>query len=133
MVCAQVIGNDAAIAFAGASGNFELNVQLPVIARNLLGSIRLLANAARLLAHRTVDGITADVDRCREYAESSPSIATPLNRFLGYEEVASIVKQSVKERRTIRDIVIDRGHVSSGKISEADLDTALDVARMTHP
>ncbi|MGQ0843236.1 MAG: class II fumarate hydratase [Sporichthyaceae bacterium] len=133
MVCAQVIGNDAAIAFAGASGNFELNVQLPVMARNLLASIRLLANASRLLAHRTVDGIVADVERCLEYAESSPSIATPLNRFLGYEEVASIVKQSVKERKTIREVVVGRGHVSNGKIGEADLDKALDVTSMTHP
>jgi fumarate hydratase class II len=133
MVCAQVIGNDATVGFAGAAGNFELNVMLPVLARNVLGSIRLLANASRLLAQRCVDGITADVERCREFAESSPSIATPLNRHLGYEEVASIVKESVKHRRTIRDVVVGRGHVEAGRISDSDLDAALDVIRMTHP
>jgi len=133
MVCAQVIGNDATVGFAGAAGNFELNVMLPVLARNLLGSIRLLTNASRLLAERCVDGITADVERCREYAESSPSIATPLNRHLGYEEVASIVKESVKTRRTIREVVERRGHVEAGRISASDLEAALDVARMTHP
>ena len=79
-VCAQVIGNDAAITFAGASGSFELNVMLPVIARNLLESIRLLTNASRLLAD-CVDGITADRERLRAYAESSPSIVTPLNQY----------------------------------------------------
>ncbi|GAA0612902.1 class II fumarate hydratase [Sporichthya brevicatena] len=133
MVCAQVIGNDAAVAFGGAAGNFELNVMLPMLARNTLNSIRLLTNVSRLFADRCVDGIEADVDRCREFAESSPSVATPLNKHLGYEEVASIVKQSVKERRTIRDVVEARGHVEAGRISAADLDRALDVMRMTHP
>ncbi|WP_019872840.1 class II fumarate hydratase [Sporichthya polymorpha] len=133
MVCAQVIGNDAAVAFGGAAGNFELNVMLPMLARNTLNSIRLLTNVSRLFADRCVDGIEADVERCREFAESSPSVATPLNSHLGYEEVASIVKQSVKERRTIRDVVEARGHVESGRISSADLDAALDVMRMTHP
>ena len=88
MVAAQVIGNDAAIAFAGASGNFELNVMLPVMARNLLESIRLLANVSRLLADRTIDGAVADEQRCRELAESSPSIVTPLNKYIGYENAA---------------------------------------------
>ncbi len=133
MVCAQVIGNDAAVAFGGAAGNFELNVMLPMLARNVLGSIRLLANVSRLFADRCVDGIAADAERCRELAESSPSVATPLNRYLGYSEVASIVKESVKERRTIRDVVEARGHVESGRISATDLDAALDVMRMTHP
>ena len=133
MVCAQVIGNDAAVAFGGAAGNFELNVMLPMLARNTLASIRLMTNVARLFADRCIDGIEADVDRCRELAESSPSVATPLNKFLGYEEVASIVKESVKERRTIRDVVESRGHVEAGRISADDLDKALDVMRMTHP
>ncbi|MDI2128861.1 class II fumarate hydratase [Yinghuangia seranimata] len=132
-VVAQVIGNDAAIAFGGAAGNFELNVMLPVIARNLLESIRLLANVARLLADRTVDGITADVERLREYAESSPSIVTPLNRYLGYEEAAAIAKQSLAERKTIRQVVLERGHVAEGRLTEEQLDEALDVLRMTHP
>ena len=133
MVCAQVMGNDATVAWAGAAGNFELNVMLPVIGRNVLESIRLLANVTRLLADRCVDGITANADRVREYAESSPAIVTPLNRFLGYEEAASIAKQALAERRTIRAVVIDRGHVASGRLTEEQLDEALDVMRMTRP
>jgi len=133
MVCAQVVGNDAAVAWGGAAGNFELNVMLPVIGRNLLESIRLLANVTRLLADRCVDGITANVERLREYAESSPSIVTPLNAYLGYEEAASIAKQSLAERRTIREVVVERGHVQAGRITEAQLDEALDVMRMTRP
>jgi fumarate hydratase, class II len=133
MVCAQVVGNDAAVAWAGAAGNFELNVMLPVIGRNLLESIRLLANVSRLLADRCVDGITANVDRLREYAESSPAIVTPLNRHLGYEEAASIAKQALAEHRTIRQVVLERGHVEAGRMTEAELDEALDVMRMTHP
>ncbi|MCG8919974.1 class II fumarate hydratase [Actinokineospora sp. PR83] len=130
MVVAQVIGNDAAVAFAGTHGNFQLNVMLPVIARNVLESARLLAAVARLLASKVVGGITPNVEHLRELAESSPSIVTPLNRYLGYEEAASIAKQSLKERRTIREVVLERGHVDSGKLTEAQLDEALDVLRM---
>jgi fumarate hydratase class II len=131
MVVAQVVGNDAAIAFAGASGNFELNVMLPVMARNLLESIRLLANVSRLLADRTVDGAVADEDRCRELAESSPSIVTPLNRYVGYEAAAKIAKQSLAERKTIRQVVLEGGYVDRGELTEAQLDEALDVLSMT--
>ncbi|MFC5751993.1 class II fumarate hydratase [Actinomadura rugatobispora] len=130
-VAAQVIGNDAAIAFGGASGSFELNVMLPMLARNVLESITLLANASRLLADRCVAGIEADVDRLREYAESSPSIVTPLNRYLGYEEAAQVAKQALKERRTIREVVLERGHVAEGRLTEEQLDAALDVLSMT--
>jgi fumarate hydratase class II len=133
MVCAQVIGNDAAIAFGGAAGNFELNVMLPMLARNLLESIRLLANVSRLLADRCVDGITANAERAREFAESSPSIATPLNRYLGYEEAAKIAKQALAEGKTIRQVVVERGHVRDGRISEEELDRVLDVLSMTRP
>ena len=133
MACAQVIGNDAAVAWGGAAGNFELNVMLPMIGRNLLESIRLLGNVARLLADRCVDGITANVARMREYAESSPAIVTPLNRHLGYEEAASIAKQALAERKTIREVVVERGHLESGRLSEAELDEALDVTGMTRP
>ncbi|MGV9303651.1 class II fumarate hydratase [Nonomuraea sp. NPDC004354] len=133
MVAAQVIGNDAAITFAGASGNFELNVMLPLIGRNVLESIRLLANVSRLLADRCVTGITANTERLREYAESSPSIVTPLNRHVGYEEAAKIAKQALAERKTIREVVIERGHVANGTISEAELDALLDVLSMTGP
>jgi fumarate hydratase, class II len=132
-VAAQVIGNDAAAAFGGASGNFELNVMLPMMGRNVLESIRLLAGAVGLLADRCVHGIEADERRCALYAESSTAIVTPLTRFLGYEEAAEIAKQSLRERRTIREIVLERGHVSAGRITEDQLDTALDVLAMTRP
>ena len=131
MVCAQVIGNDAAVAFGGSQGNFELNIMLPMLARNVLESIRLLASASRLFADRCVRGITADAERAREYAEGSPSVATALNPILGYEEVASIAKQALAERKTIRQVVIERGHVERGTITIEDLDRSLDVSRMT--
>ncbi|OEJ25226.1 aspartate ammonia-lyase [Streptomyces agglomeratus] len=133
MVAAQVTGNDATVAAAGAAGNFELNVMLPVMAKNLLESLRLLANASRLLADRTIDGITADVERAREYAESSPSVVTPLNKYIGYEEAAKVVKKSLAERRTIREVVLESGYVERGDLTEQQLDEALDVLRMTHP
>ena len=133
MVCAQVIGNDAAIAFGGAAGNFELNVMLPLLARNLLESIRLLATTTRLLADRCIDGIVADVERCRELAESSPSVVTPLNRYLGYEAAAAVAKRAVRERSTIRQAVLDQGHVGRGDLTVAQLDAALDVLSMTRP
>ncbi|MFD5319848.1 class II fumarate hydratase [Streptomyces sp. NPDC127098] len=133
MVAAQVIGNDVTVTTAGASGNFELNVMLPVIAKNLLESIRLLANASRLLADRTVDGVTANEERAREYAESSPSVVTPLNRYIGYEEAAKVAKRALKERKTIREAVLDGGYVERGDLTVEQLDEALDVLRMTRP
>ncbi|MCU1602312.1 MAG: class fumarate hydratase [Frankiales bacterium] len=132
-VVAQVVGNDAAVAWSGAAGNLELNVMLPVMARNLLESVRLLANVSRLFADRCVDGLTADVDRMRRFAESSPSIVTPLNRFIGYEEAASVAKQAVAEGRTIREVVEERGYVEAGRLTAEQLDEALDVLRMTRP
>ncbi|MFF8278658.1 class II fumarate hydratase [Streptomyces lateritius] len=133
MVAAQVTGNDTTVAVAGAAGNFELNVMLPVIAKNLLESVRLLSNASRLLADRTVDGITADVERAREYAESSPSVVTPLNKYIGYEEAAKVAKKSLAERKTIREVVLESGYVERGALTIEQLDEALDVLRMTHP
>jgi fumarate hydratase, class II len=130
MVTAQIIGNDATVAFSGSQGNLELNVMMPVMARNLLESARLLAAAARVLADKVVDGAEADLERTRELAESSPSIVTPLNRYLGYEEAASIAKQSLRERKTIREVVIERGHVDDGKLTLEQLDAALDVLTM---
>ncbi len=132
-VVAQVIGNDAAVAFGGAAGNLELNVMLPVLGRNVLEPVRLLANISRLLADRCVVGIEADVERCRTYAESSPSIVTPLNRFIGYEEAAKVAKQSLAERKTIREVVLERGYVDAGKLTREQLDEALDVLAMTRP
>lgn len=133
MVAAQVTGNDTAVATAGAAGNFELNVMLPVIAKNLLESIRLLTSASRLLADRTIDGITANAERAREYAESSPSVVTPLNRYIGYEEAAKVAKKSLAERKTIREVVLESGYVERGLLTREQLDEALDVLRMTHP
>jgi fumarate hydratase class II len=133
MVAAQVTGNDTTVAVAGAAGNFELNVMLPVMAKNLLESVRLLANASRLLADRTVDGITANVERAREFAESSPSVVTPLNRYIGYEEAAKVAKKALAERRTIREVVLEGGYVERGDLTLAQLDEALDVLRMTRP
>jgi fumarate hydratase class II len=131
-VVAQVVGNDAAVAWGGAAGNFELNVMLPVIAQNLLESIRLLANVSRVFADRCVSGIQANEERCREYAESSPSIVTPLNHYVGYDEASKIAKQALAERKTIRDVVVERGHVPD-RISEKDLDRVLDVLSMAYP
>jgi fumarate hydratase, class II len=130
-VVAQVMGNDAAIAFAGAAGNLELNVMLPVIARNLLESIRLLANICRLFADRCIDGIEADVERCRFFAESSPSIVTPLNKYIGYEAASKVAKQSLAQNKTIRQVVLEGGYVANGLLTEAQLDEALDVLAMT--
>jgi fumarate hydratase, class II len=132
-VCTQVIGNDAAVAFGGAAGNFELNVMMPVIAQNLTDSIRLLSSASRLLADRCVAGITADVGRMRRFAESSPSIVTALNRFLGYEAAAAVAHDALQSGRTIREVVIARGHVARGDLTEEQLDAALDVLAMTRP
>jgi fumarate hydratase class II len=133
MVCAQVVGNDAAVAAAGASGSFELNVMMPVMARNLLESVRLLSTTSRLLADRCVAGITANVDRMRTYAESSPSVVTPLNRYIGYEDAAKVAKTALAEEKTIREVVLELGYVERGDLTVEQLDEALDVARMTHP
>ncbi|MFE7752794.1 class II fumarate hydratase [Streptomyces sp. NPDC057428] len=133
MVAAQVTGNDATVAVAGAAGNFELNVMLPVIAKNLLESVRLLTNASRLLADRTVDGVTANVERARYYAESSPSVVTPLNKYIGYEEAAKVAKKSLADGTTIRETVLAGGYVERGDLTLEQLDAALDVLRMTRP
>ncbi len=133
MVCARVVGNDATVAWAGASGSFELNVQIPVIAQGVLESIRLLANASRVLADKTITGITANVDKARAYAESSPSIVTPLNRVIGYEAAAKVAKKAVAEGITVREAVVALGFVERGEVTGAQLDEALDVLSMTRP
>jgi fumarate hydratase class II len=133
MVCAQVVGNDAAVAWAGASGTFELNVMIPVMARNVLESERLLASSTRLLADRCVAGLEADVERCRRYAEASPSVVTPLNRVIGYEAAAKVAKHAVAAGMTVREAVLDLGFVERGEVTEAQLDAALDVLAMTRP
>jgi fumarate hydratase, class II len=125
-VVAQVIGNDAAVAFGGAAGNFELNVMLPVIARNLLESLRLLASVSRLFADLCIAGLEADAERCRTYALSSPAIATALNPYIGYEQAAKVVKQAVAEGRDLRSVVL-----GLGLLTEEEVDRALDVEAMT--
>jgi fumarate hydratase class II len=125
-VGAQVFGNDAAVAFGGSQGAFELNVFMPMMARNLLESVRLLANVSTVFAERCVAGITANVERCRDYAESSPSVGTSLNPYLGYEGAAEVIKESMKTGRSIREIVLERG-----LLDEATLDQALDVLALT--
>ncbi len=130
-VCTQVIGNDAAVAFGGAAGNFELNVMMPVIARNLLSSARLLTAVVPLLADRCVAGITAHAGHMRRLAESSPVIVTALNSYIGYEAAARVAHEVLETGQTIRAVVLARGYVSRGEITEAQLDQALDVLSMT--
>ena len=134
-VAAQVIGNDTAIAWSGTNGAFELNVGIPVMASNLLESIRLLANTSRVMADKMIDGITANVERARFLAEASPSIVTPLNKYIGYENAAKIAKTAVAEGLTVRQATEKLGFVGDGEgqVSEADLDKALDVTTMTAP
>ena len=125
-VVAQVIGNDASVAFGGSAGNFELNVMLPVIARNLLESIRLLGSVSRTFADKCIAGIEANVEQCLTYALSSPSVGTSLNPYIGYDEAAKVIKQSLKEGKTLKQVVLERG-----LLTEAEVDKALDVVAMT--
>jgi fumarate hydratase class II len=125
-VVAQVVGNDAAVAFAGAAGNFELNIMLPVMGRNVLESIRLLASVSRLFADRCVAGIEADVERTRAYALSSPAIATALNPYIGYEAAAKVVKTAAAEGKDLRTVVLEQG-----LMNPEDLDRVLDPEAMT--
>jgi len=121
---AQVIGNDAAITIAGTQGNFELNVRVPVIARNLLDSITILSSGARLFAEKCVDGLEADEESLRRHAESTPAIATALNPHIGYDKATEIVKEAVESKRTIREVAIEKG------VDEKTLDEALDLRKM---
>jgi fumarate hydratase class II len=128
-VAAQVIGNDAAVTVGGLSGAFELNVYIPMMARNVLESFTLLSNVSKLFAEKCIDGLIANEGRLRDLAESSPSIVTPLNSAIGYEEAAKVAKEALKERKTIRQTVIDRGLIGD-KLSEEELDKRLDVLAM---
>jgi fumarate hydratase class II len=125
-VSAQVVGNDAAVAFSGALGNFELNVMMPVMARNLLESIRILAAVARVFDTKCIAGIDADAERCRFYAESSPAISAALNPYIGYDEAARVVKKAMAENKTLREVILEEG-----LMEEDDVDRALDVVAMT--
>ena len=131
-VAAQVLGNDTAVEFAGANGAFELNVFIPVMARNVLESAKLLANTARVFAEKLVDGIEPNVERMKTLAESSPSIVTPLNSAIGYENAAKVAKTALKEGKTSRQTVIDMGFVDGEKLTEEELDKRLDVLAMAN-
>src|SRR5579871_4444127 len=126
-VAAQVIGNDQAIAVGGLQGHFELNVFVPLMARNLLGSIKLLASAARLLDEKCVAGIEANRERCERYAELTLSAATALNPFIGYDKAAEIVKKASASGRSLRDVARAAG------VSDEVLDEALDYRTMAKP
>jgi fumarate hydratase class II len=123
-VGAQVIGNDVAITIGGLQGNFELNVRIPLIARNLLASIHLLATTSELFAAKCVEGIEANVDGCRRSAESTLAAATALNPFIGYDRVAVIVKEAASSGRLLRDVALEHG------VDEATFDEAMDLRRM---
>ena len=133
MVAARVVGNDATVAWAGATGTFELNVAIPVMGTALLESIRLLANSTRVLADKTIDGLEANLERAAALAGMSPSIVTPLNKFIGYENAAKIAKHAVAKGITVREATIDLGFVERGELTLEQLDAALDVLSMTHP
>jgi fumarate hydratase class II len=127
-VAAQVFGNDATVAFAGSQGAFELNVYVPVIGENVLESITLLAAACRVLRTKCLDGLEADEQRCRAYAEATPALATVLAPVIGYEAAAAVVKESLASGRSIRDVVVERG-----LLPPAEADAALDTLAMTRP
>ena len=129
-VCAQVIGNDATIAFAGSGlgSTFELNVMMPVMAYNLLQSIELLSRAARVFADRTVAGLEADRDRCEGLVEQSLAMCTSLAPSIGYDKAADIAKESFKTGKTVRQVARERK-----VMSEQELDKSLDARRMTQP
>ena len=133
MVCARVIGNDATVAWAGASGLFELNVAIPVMGTAVLESIELLANSSRILADKTIVGLEANHERVTALAGMSPSIVTPLNKIIGYEAAAKIAKHAVAEGITVREAVIALGHVERGEITMEQLDEKLDLLSMTRP
>ena len=126
-VAAQVIGNDAAITVGGMQGHFELNVFVPLLARNLLDSTRLLASASRLLAEKCVDGMQANRENCERYAELTLSAATALNPYIGYDKAAEIVKEAAATGRSLREVARDAG------VDEATLDEALDYRKMAKP
>jgi fumarate hydratase class II len=133
MVCAKVIGNDATVTWAGASGNFELNVAIPVMGNALLESIRLLSNSMRVLADKTIDGLLVNQDRAKALAESSPAIVTPLNKVIGYEAAAKIAKHAVANGVTVKQAALDLGYVDGDTLSLEQLDQLLAVLPMTRP
>jgi len=133
MVCAKVIGNDATITWAGASGSFELNVAIPVMGNALLESIRLLSNSMKVMANKTIEGLEVNVEKAKALAESSPSIVTPLNKIIGYEAAAKIAKHAVANGITVKKATLDLGYVDGEKLTVELLDSLLEVLPMTRP
>jgi len=125
-VAARVVGNDATVVWAGVSGAFELNTGMPVMGHALLETVHLMATVSLLLADRCVAGITADVERCRSYAESSPAMATALNPYLGYARAAEVAHIAMAEGKTLRQVVVERGW-----LEPEEADRVLDVDAMT--
>jgi len=123
-VAAQVIGNDTAVTIGGMQGQFELNVRIPLIARNLLESIRLLASASRALKEKCVDGIEANLPGCQASAEGTLAVATALNPYIGYDRAAEIVKDASSSGRTLREVAREHG------VDEETLDKALDLRKI---
>ncbi len=132
-VCAQVIGNDTTVALSSTNGAFELNVGIPVMAANLLESVRLLKNTSYVMADKMIKGLTANEERAAFLAGASPSVVTPLNKHIGYEAAAEIAKHAVKNKKTVREAVVELGYLERGELTEQQLDEALDVLSMTHP
>jgi fumarate hydratase class II len=128
MVCAQVMGNHAAVSIGGQHGNFELNVMMPVMTHNFLQSCSILANACDAFREKCLDGITANRERCQELLEKNPSIATALNAYIGYDEAAAVAKEAAKNNESVRDVVKRRG-----LLSDEQLDEVLNVREMTEP
>ena len=123
-VSAQVIGNDTAVTIGGMQGQFELNVRVPLIARNLLESIRLLASTAKIFTEKCVDGIKANEEGCRRSAESTLAAATALNPHIGYDKAAEIVKEAASSGRMLREVAYEKG------VDEETYNKAMDLRKM---
>ena len=117
-VCAQVVGNDAAVAWGGANGNFELNVMMPVMAHNLLSSLELLANAVEVFTTKCVAGLTANAARCRELVEKSLAMVTALNPYIGYDKAAEIAKEAYRTGKSLREVILEKKILSAEKLDE---------------
>jgi fumarate hydratase class II len=128
MVCARVMGNHTTITVGGQHGNFELNVMMPVMAHAMLESIHILTGALDAFRTKCLDGIEANRERCRELLELNPSIATALNRAIGYDQAAQVAKRAAKERRSVRDVARE-----TTPLTDAELDLILNVREMTEP
>jgi fumarate hydratase class II len=128
MVCAQVMGNDTVIAIANASGDFQLNVMLPVIAHNIIQSITILAHTSRLLAEKAIIGFGVNEGHVTELVLRNPIIATVLNPLIGYDKAAEVVKRALRDEKTVKQVVVEMGY-----LDEKEADKLLDPAKMTRP